>query len=70
MSDEDPFSYTPLRVSKRRKRMTEGRQKKKMRQGEEVDIKKEIKEGKTFKCEICSIPFAYQSQLIIHEKIS
>jgi len=45
MSDEDPFSYTPLRVSKRKKRMAEGRQKKKMRKGEEVDIKEEIKEG-------------------------
>ena len=44
MSDEDPFSYTPLRVSKRKKRMAEGRQKKK-RQGEEADIKEEIKEG-------------------------
>ena len=47
MSDEDPFSYTPLRVSKRKKRMAEGRQKK-MRKGEkseEVDIKEEIKEG-------------------------
>ena len=45
MSDEDPFSYTPLRVSKRRKKRPEGCQKRKMGKHEEVDVKEEVKEG-------------------------
>ena len=45
MSDEDPFSYTPLRVSKRRKKMPERCQKRKKKKNEEVDVKEEVKEG-------------------------
>ena len=45
MSDDDPFSYIPLRVSKRRKRMPQGCQKRKMRKNEEVDVKEETKDG-------------------------
>ena len=42
MSDDDPFSYKPLRVSKRRKKMPEKRRKGK---SQSVDIKEEEKEG-------------------------
>ena len=46
MSDDDPFSYTPLRVSKRRKRMPERCQKRKIRkESEDFSIKEEVKEG-------------------------
>ena len=46
MSDEDPFSYTPLRVSKRRRRRMPDRcQKRKKKKNEEVDVKEEVKEG-------------------------
>ena len=46
MSDDDPWSYTPLKVTKRRKRKPEGCQKKKKRkESEDVGIKEEVKEG-------------------------
>ena len=42
MSDEDHFSYKPLRVTKRRKKMLGGRRKGKKA---DLDIKEEVKEG-------------------------
>ena len=42
MSDEDPFSYKPLRVTKRRKKMLGGRRKGKKA---DLDIKEEVEEG-------------------------
>ena len=42
MSDEDHFSYKPLRMTKRRKKMLGGRRKGKKAN---LDIKEEVEEG-------------------------
>ena len=42
MSDEDHFSYKPLRVTKMRKKMLGGRRKGKKA---DLDIKEEVEEG-------------------------